>query len=244
LCRKKRAKKLVQGIWSGLEAAARADPSRLTVLITLTLRPTGDMGADARALMAGWREYYRRNNRRWGRFPYVLVRELHLSGVQHLHVVALWPHGYPGDGTQGDWAEQRELWLESCSSSERINFSAGRGVSHAARYVAKYVSKGVQSPEYSPQLRADIIGASYNAHWVASSKGFFQKFVPCCPACKERIVPARYRFPHGEPLSPAARLRLNGWSTRDGPREGDSSQMALDLPPAHERASAHGSGWD
>ena len=239
LCRKQRARRYGTKIWKSLECRLQENPDRRLLMVTLTVRPGSSLATDRKALIAGWREFYRCQQRRWGGFPYVATVELHRSGVCHLHVAALWPRGNPGDGSQGDWSLQRTLWLQSCSQSERIHFSPSKSVRQCARYVAKYVSKGVQDDEFTPLLRARVIAATYNTRWVLTSAKFWELFKPCCPTCGEAIVRARFKFPRGEPPSMAERLRLLGWSSRGGgSADTPPEQLAFELGGANQRPGA------
>jgi hypothetical protein len=108
--------------------------------------------------------------------------------------VCLWPRGAAGDGTQGDWELQRELWLQSCPSSARVDFSASNSVPRAARYVSKYVSKGVQTSAFSPELRARVLAGTYNTRWLFSSSGAWVRFRPCCKSCGVPVTVRTVRF--------------------------------------------------
>ena len=200
-CRRTRAKRLGARVRAGLEVAAAAAPQSKIVLVTLTLRHSGDVAADRAALAAGWRALYLRLYRRgWGRCPYVGVWEVTPGddgrGHVHAHIAVVWPWI--------DWGVVRELWLESCPESERITFVARRRDGRpsdprsVATYLGKYLSKGVQTADFSPELRADVVAMAYQSRWVFSSVRFWQPWVPVCPGCKLPRVRAQYRW-HGDP---------------------------------------------
>jgi hypothetical protein len=165
---------------------------------------------------------------RIGRFEYIGVWEVTAGadnlGHVHAHVVVSWPWI--------DWGVLRELWLRCCESSERITFVAARrdgqptSPQSAAKYLSKYVSKGVQTADFSPELRADVVAASYNTRWLFTSRAVWVPFVPCCPNCGQSIVLARYRFHAG-----------NWRPDREPDTPRGSEQLALALPSPHERAS-------
>jgi len=205
VCMQTRARRLGMRIRAGLEAAmaGRPDTDRL-VLMTLTLRHSGDVAADREHLAAGWRRFYKALHRRgWGRFAYVGVWEVTPGadglGHVHMHVAAVWPWR--------DWSVCRQLWLDACPESERISFVAARrdgkrsDPKSVSRYLGKYLSKGMQTGDFTPALRAGMLAASYNTRWVFTSRRFWLTFTPCCQRCGERVIAAQYRW-HGAPLQP------------------------------------------
>lgn len=229
-CQRRRGKRLGARLREALEAVAKRHPTRKLVLITLTVRHSGDVAVDRRALAEGWRDFYKRLHARIGRYEYVGVWEVTAGddglGHVHAHVVASWPWL--------DWGELARLWRVSCPSSSRISFVASRrdgkatNPASAAKYLAKYVSKGVQTQEFTPELRADVVAAMYNTRWLFSSRGVWVPFVALCPDCGRPIVLARYRFHDGN-------WRPNLDNGPDPPRDG--TQLAFALPESDERAS-------
>ncbi len=188
LCRKERARKLRAKVWSALDAAAaRAPSTHHLVMVTIALPHAEDLGAVRRELMEAWRRFYQRNHERWGKFFYIGTHEITVGtdglGHPHAHVVCLWPRGGPGDGTQGDWQLQRELWLDAAPTSTRISFSASNTPHRAARYLSKYVSKGVQTSDFSPVLRARVLAGTYNTRWLFTSRKAWVPFQPRCKCC-------------------------------------------------------------
>jgi hypothetical protein len=184
-------------IWSGLEAAAAANRGAMVVLITITLRHSGDVAADRKALADGWRRFYLAYRRRFGAFPYVGTHEVTPGddglGHPHAHIVALWPWR--------DWGKLNALWRACCPQSEQINFRASRTVKYAARYVSKYVSKGVQEAAFTPELRARILAGTYGTRWVFSSVRFWAPFEPACRCCGEPVRRAMLRNPFPDDAS-------------------------------------------
>jgi hypothetical protein len=178
-------------IYAGLEAASSREPGLMVVLITLTVRHTGDIAADREALARGWRRFYLAYRRRFGTFAYVGTHEITPGddklGHPHAHVVALWPFR--------DWGLLAELWRAACPESTRINFRASRNAKHAARYVSKYVSKGVQGADFSPELRARVLAGTYGTRWMMTSVRFWVPWEPKCSCCGESVRRAMLRDP-------------------------------------------------
>lgn len=225
-CLASRSKVLHQRITAALEAAHdQSPPGTKLVLLTLTTRHSGDVAADRDNIARGWRTLYKALHRRgWGKFPYVGVWEVTPGhdgrGHVHAHVAVLWPFR--------DWSVVRKLWLAACPTSERITFVASRqdkkpsSPRSVGNYLAKYLSKGVQTADFSPQLRADVAAASYQARSVFTSRGFWQPWVPVCPGCGIPRVRAQYAW-RGEPCQPV-----------DPDAERGGRQTRLSLPSAHE----------
>lgn len=230
-CQRRRAKRVGARIREGLEAVRCRAPNRKLVLLTLTLRHSGDVAVDRAALAKGWRAFYKRLNERVGRFEYIGVWEVTRGedglGHVHAHVVASWPWL--------DWGGLAELWRAACPESTRISFRASRNDGQAtspksaARYLSKYVSKGVQTDDFSPELRADVLAATYNTRWLFSSRHVWVAFVPSCPDCGQPIVLAHFRF------NAANRTTLIIDCGPDPP--GDGSQLEIALPEPDERTS-------
>jgi hypothetical protein len=227
-CRARRAKRMGARLSEALHAMAERHPTNKLVLITLTLRHSGDIAADRARLAAGWRAFYKRLHALVGRYEYVGVWEVTAGddglGHIHAHVVASWPWL--------DWSELADMWRRSCPESTRISFVAARRdrqpttPKSAANYLSKYVAKGVQTADFSPELRADVIAAAYNTRWLFSSRGVWIPFQPLCPDCGQPIILARYRFHAGN------------WRPDHGPDPPrDHAQLALALPDPDKRAS-------
>lgn len=192
-------------IANGLEGAKAQNPNLMVVLITISVRHTGDIGADRQALAEGWRRFYKAYHKQWGRFPYVGTHEITTGrdglGHPHMHIVALWPRRKWGPGAPGpvDEPDLRSMWRRACPQSEQINFQASRSVKHAARYVSKYVSKGIQTDDFTPELRARALAGTYGTRWLCSSVGFWIPFVPCCPGCGQSVQRVRLTLANHDP---------------------------------------------
>lgn len=209
VCCQRRARRYGRRIREGLESAIRERCQRLgahgaarwrTVLLTLSVRHTGDIEADHRALMDGWRGLYKAMHRRgWGKFPYVGTIEVTPGrdglGHVHAHIVAVWPWR--------DWSAVARMWRAACPQSTRINIRQAYNTRGAAKYVSKYVSKGVYVDEFTPYLRANVAAGMYQARWVFSSVRFWVPFVPCCQACcapvQLLVVQVRDAYNRGTP---------------------------------------------
>jgi hypothetical protein len=160
-------------------ARARAGNRTMCVMLTLTLKDTGDIAADRANLEAGWRRFYRRYLDVFGAFEYVATHEITPGrariGHPHMHVVALWPFRC--------WKMLRRWWLNACPQSARIYFKGSTNVKRASAYISKYVAKGVETSDWSPELRARALHAYYGTRWFSTSEGFFSRWVTICPCC-------------------------------------------------------------
>lgn len=193
--------RLQTGLEKALVDAQRASKShrrrqRTLKMLTLTVRHSGSLAKDREAIAKGWRLFYQRMNRRIGVFAYAGVWEV-TSGVDgdgmghvHAHVAVVWPWV--------DYAEARELWLESCPESGRLNFAPPRKdrrpstPASMASYLGKYLGKG-SDDEFTADQRAEISVATYNKRSVFTSHKFWQPFTPVCKVChcEYHVVVAR-----------------------------------------------------
>lgn len=202
-CRAKRGKKLRPRIRAGLETAWKAEIQQnhrlQVVLVTLTVRHSGDVGADRATVARAWRAFYKAYVRRFGKFTYVGVHEATAGrdgmGHAHMHIACIWPRGAPGSGTAGDWKLLARLWRQSAPTSTRINFEPSHGAKHAAWYVSKYVAKGIEAGDWTPELRTRLVCGTYNTRWLMTSRRFWQPFEPLCPCCGQRVVRAAVEVP-------------------------------------------------
>lgn len=225
-CQRARSRRLGMRIRAGLEAALSARPGEMLVLITLTLRHSGDVALDRERLSEGWRKFTKAFWKTYGKFPYVGVWEVTPgddgAGHMHMHVAVVWPWR--------NWSDVRGMWLDACPESERISFVARRrdgrqsDPKSAANYLGKYLSKGLQTDEFSAELRTRVVAGTYNTRWVFTSRHFWLTFVPTCQRCNCRIIGAQFRF-RGEPYRPAIELDARG-----------SPQLEFRF---HERAGLH-----
>ena len=182
-CRRRRANSMRARMTAGLTRAhARAVEGGRRAglrLLTLTVRHSGDVDADRRALSTGWRAFYR-SLRDWlGASAYVAVWEVTPGrdglGHVHMHVAVVWPRFVP-------YGRVRRLWLRACPESERISIVGSYGTGEkAANYLSKYLSKGVELAGYSDELRAQVLASFYNQHLVLTARGFWlPKVCQCC----------------------------------------------------------------
>jgi hypothetical protein len=199
VCQQLRAEKMQRSIADGLRAALRAEIDAWAYagargtrphirLLTLTTRHSGDLQADRRHLELGWRALYKAMHKIWGRFPYVGVWEVTPGtdglGHVHAHVAVIW--GYR------DYAEVRELFAAGCDRAHLDirpprkdgKPSTGNG---AAKYLGKYMSKGVQGDRFTPELRAEVAVAFYNAHTIFASTKFWRPHVNVCKCCSYAV---------------------------------------------------------
>jgi hypothetical protein len=143
------------------------------VLMTLTIRHSGSVEDDRRDLAEGWREFYRRLQRRGWTAPYCGAWEATSGrdglGHVHLHVAIIWP--------RIPWSTVSRLWRASCPRSEVIDLKGPRkdrkptNAWTAAKYLSKYISKGIDFDALPAELAADIVAASYNQKSVVHGTG-------------------------------------------------------------------------
>lgn len=193
-CNRRRASKLKRRMAAGLDAALtsamtdyrrRGCPRRgrpQIVLMTMTVRHSGDVEADRDAIERGWRRFYKRLHKRGLDAPYCGAWEATSGrdglGHVHLHVAIVWPF-VEWKGPKG----LRALWLASCPESNHIDLAARRrdGLAStgksAASYIAKYLSKGVSVDRMGVDLSADVVASAYNRRSVKSSARFWVPLV-------------------------------------------------------------------
>jgi hypothetical protein len=203
-CRRKRWTKVSRRIRLGFERV-ELQPDELVVLSTHTLAHSGDVEADWTELMRGWRRYYKALKKRgWAPRVYVGVVEVTpgRDGLGHVHLhVAYVQTGFVAWGPSKRFSGPRErrgpmptdlhtLWRQSCPTSSHLNLALAYGGKYGAgKYVAKYMSKGVDTRDFTPQLRAGVLAASYQRRQIVSSVGFFGEDPPCaCPTCKAEFA--------------------------------------------------------
>lgn len=216
-CRKARARKIAGKVEVGLDARMAGETTRAQagafgfggwrstiriVLITLTVRHTGDVARDRDRVLRGWQNVRKRYHEEWGRFPSVLVWEVTPGddglGHVHAHVAVVWPHR--------DWGKIRRWWMAGThdgkvptdnNATSRINFSCGFRFKHQprntkkhpatarsmARYLAKYISKGADSSAFTAELTAMVSAAFYGQRSIVPSHGFWVPRDLKCPCC-------------------------------------------------------------
>lgn len=151
------------------------------LLLTLTVRHSGDLHVDRERIVRGWRRLRQWLHRRFGKFPFALAWECTNGadglGNIHAHVAAQWPWI--------DWNEVREAWLRAMEGhSSQIDIVAARkGGGGAAAYLAKYATKGVSPYALHPQIAAKFLAASYGKRTVYASHGFWRPLLPECRCC-------------------------------------------------------------
>lgn len=179
-CRARRSHAMTRRITESLERAVAEGPARARLrLLTLTVRHSGNVDEDRRALARGWRAFYKSLHRWLGRHAYVGVWEVtpgrDALGHAHLHVAIVWPRFVA-------YGRVRRLWLRACPESRRINIqTAQKGAHGCAQYLAKYMSKGVDTAGFTDDLKARIVASFYNARLVLTSWRFWgPKTCDCC----------------------------------------------------------------
>ncbi|HLF23149.1 MAG TPA: hypothetical protein VI565_04435, partial [Burkholderiales bacterium] len=216
-CRKARARKIAGKVEVALDARMAAETERAQngafgfggwrstlriVLVTLTVRHSGDIARDRDRILRGWQNVRKRYHEEWGRFPSVLVWEVTPGddglGHVHAHVACVWPHR--------DWKKIRRWWMAGThdgkaptdtNATARINFSCGFRFKNQprntkqqpttartmARYLAKYISKGADSSAFSSELTAMVSAAFYNQRSIVTSHRFWLPRDLKCPCC-------------------------------------------------------------
>ena len=172
-----------------LSQAAKARTAAATkrerwVLLTLTVRHSGDVALDRHRLAEGWRRLRQWLHKRMGRFAYALAWEFTTGddgrGHVHAHVMALWPWI--------DWSDVAAQWVRATDGhSTRIDIRAGKkGAKGAANYVSKYLSKGVDL-SMDPVLCARVLAAFYCKRTISTSQDFYVPEPKECPRCNEQF---------------------------------------------------------
>ncbi len=158
------------------------------VLLTLTIRDSGDLARDEGILKAAWHDWRAWLRGRLGRsWPYELRVEVTPGtgglGHVHLHAIGLLPWV--------SWEDANAAWRRAVSRkgghSTQWDISATRasvdGMRRAARYLAKYSAKG-EDLRHLPTLAASWRVAHYGRRTTTASRGWWvQSFTPPCDSC-------------------------------------------------------------
>jgi len=176
------------------------------VLVTLSVKHSGDIAGDRARISEGWRNIRKRYHEEWGRFPSVLVWEVtpgdDLLGHVHAHVACVWPWR--------DWKRIGRWWYSATHDgrdpgagerTSRINFSMGyreklqprntpkkpASPRSMARYLAKYIGKGVDSSDFDAMLTARVSACFYGQRSIVTSHRFWLPRVKECPCCGQEV---------------------------------------------------------
>src|SRR5262249_40933305 len=194
----------------------RKKSSKYVILITLTVRHSGDVRADRRAIQAEWPRFRAWLHHRAGAPPYFFAWECTNGedgkGHVHAHIVTIWPWV--------DWDDAISEWKNLTRGRGSIHFSTKNpkskrhySVQDAAHYCAKYATKG------SSRLMAPIGAAWHASSWstrrYTTSLRFLEPLrhkTACCGASwSVRILPHALREPG------AACLECEPCGSRYGP---------------------------
>lgn len=151
------------------------------VLMTLTVRHSGDPSADRTRLLRGWARMRAWLAKRIGKFPFAMTFEVtegrDSRGHVHAHGMVLWPFI--------DWAEVAAEWKRAIDDEgASIDLKQARkGGGGAAEYIAKYVSKGFKPRELPAVLAAKVSAAFYNKRSLTVSERFWRKLQSECKEC-------------------------------------------------------------
>lgn len=168
---------------------AEAARHRYPILMTLTVRHSGDPATDHSALQAGWAKLRKWVHRRLARFTFVMVWESTPGrdelGHVHSHAIVFWPTGQAYGSL--DWGEVRAEWCRAVGDeSARPDLEPVKGtIAQAAHYLSKYLTKALEPAEFTPELAARIIDSAYNRRQTHASEGFWDPVV--CEKCGEKV---------------------------------------------------------
>jgi hypothetical protein len=194
-------------VWQESGARRRARPA--PVIVTGTIRHSGDIERDRERLEKGWRKLRNRIGH-WlraqtchdpgcshrgrdlkadslgivrctgrGTFPYVLTWEM-TSGVRHDgHIHWHAVVIWPWL----PWDKLREAWIEATDGESKWIDLSVVNADQAAHYVAKYASKGFDVGDMPGELAGRGLAAFYGKRRVTSSRGFFLSESRTCPDC-------------------------------------------------------------
>lgn len=146
--------------------------NRQATLITLTVRHTGDLAADRKAISKGWKRWRAWWHDRYGwAFTFAFVWEVTLGtagdGHVHAHVVAWLPKWW-------SWQKGQAAWCRATGGN--IDFQVrgnGETVGQSVQYLVKYLAKGAALEGLTPALAAAWWAASYNKRAVSVSLHFW-----------------------------------------------------------------------
>lgn len=196
-------------IWQESGARRRTRPA--PVLVTGTIRHSGDVGLDRERLEKAWRKLRNRIGhwlraqsctdpgcthrgkalkpnalgivRCTGRatFPYVLTWEMTPGVRNDGHVHWHAVVIWPWL----PWDKLREAWMDATDGESRWIDLSVVNAEQAAHYVSKYASKGFDVREMPGELAGAGMAAFYGKRRVTSSRGFFLSENRTCPDCGE-----------------------------------------------------------
>jgi len=175
----------------GATTTEERQQKRTPVMLTFTVRHSGDLQADVRALASAWARWRASwaayaAGRGWTRKSFAYLRTLEVTagkrkdGHAHWHVLAWLPEWIPYKAIQRWW--RKALRLESGRENDespgnlrvdRVK-NAGRAMSYVSK-VAGYVAKGLTGLESFPiSTGAAVLDALYCRRWYATSMGFLR----------------------------------------------------------------------
>lgn len=174
---------------------------RLPVMLTLTVRHTGNLLEERKTIQRGWERLRAWLHRRLraasgrGQFDYALTWETTPGtdglGHGHAHVVALLPF-VPFDELRDEWVRATRgastgIHCAAPKDKEGRRLRGDRAAARAAEYLAKYASKGTcELGAFTPELAADVLDAAWGRRVCSTSYGFWLPKPPCkCKACGE-----------------------------------------------------------
>lgn len=197
-------------------------------LLTLTLRHSGDLAKDRRALSAAWHRFASWWRMREGRaLPYAWSVEVTPGsdglGHVHMHAVCIIPWV--------DYGQLHAAWKRATlGHATHIDVQTGaKGrpnaavtTAQAARYLAKYATKGCDP--LPPELRAAWVVAQHGKRAVSTCRGWWVRDSSACV----------WRGRHTEPLTPAPECGAiaTPWHQRPPPLQTPTASLTSSWMPA------------
>ena len=162
---------------------------RTPVMLTFTVRHSGDVRADVQALSKAWARWRASwaayaAGRGFARKGFAYLRTLEVTagtrkdGHAHWHVLAWLPQWCPYKAMHRWWrkALRHESGREADESPGYLRVDRVKSASRAMVYVSKvaqYVSKGLTGLEaMTPQVGAQVVDGLYGRRWFVTSAGF------------------------------------------------------------------------
>jgi len=175
----------------GATTTEERQQKRTPVMLTFTVRHSGDVQADVRALASAWARWRASwaayaAGRGWTRKSFAYLRTLEVTAGQrkdghaHWHVLAWMPEWVPFKALQRWWrkALRLESGRENDESPGNLRVDRVKNASRAMAYVSKvagYVAKGLTGLEAMPvQVGAAVLDALYCRRWYATSLGLLR----------------------------------------------------------------------
>jgi hypothetical protein len=184
---------------SSVAASLRAPDARGRILrmLTLTVRHSGNLGADRARIARAWARHRAWLASRGIRARYWLTWECAPgsdgTGHVHAHVIIHAPWYRYADAVRA-WHAHTDGWSVryDCRTVRATRGRPTRDLRAAVRavaYVAAYVSGGAaKALTLAPETHAEWWAASYGRRAVSAHRGAWIAYTPHCPCCGEVVV--------------------------------------------------------